>query len=65
MPSMMRSGMPDIRTETTTSLYDLLADPAPSGALAGETSLTATKETVDGDSESVSDDDVLDLRGGW
>jgi hypothetical protein len=41
------------------TLYELLAQPAPAGVAAGETRITATKETVDADAEESSDDDVI------
>lgn len=47
----------------TASLYDILSEAAPAGVQAGETKLTATKETVDGDTEDVRDDDVIYTRG--
>ncbi len=50
-------------SDAENSLYSLLGEPAPPQAAAGETSLTATKETVDADTEDVSDDDVIRLRG--
>jgi hypothetical protein len=40
------------------SLYDLLAEPVPSSVQSGETSQTATKETVDRDREE-SDGTIL------
>lgn len=43
------------------SLYDALGELMPAMVVAGETKLTATKETVDADTEDVSDDDVLNL----
>jgi hypothetical protein len=43
------------------SLYDALGEPVPATVAAGETKLTATKETVDADTEDVSDDDILNL----
>lgn len=33
----------------------------PVGVAAGETQITATKETIDNDTEDVSDDDILNL----
>jgi hypothetical protein len=47
----------------TASLYDVLSEAPPVGAQAGETKLTATKETVDADTEDVRDDDVIYTRG--
>jgi hypothetical protein len=47
------------------SLYEVLAEPAPVGTLAGETSLTATKETLDADTEDAGgDEDIIHGRGG-
>ncbi|MGH2947076.1 MAG: hypothetical protein ACRDPC_12600 [Solirubrobacteraceae bacterium] len=43
------------------SLYEALGEPTPATVAAGETSLTATKETLDADTEDVSDDDILNL----
>jgi hypothetical protein len=43
------------------SLYDELSEPAPVSAASGETALTATKETIDNDTEDIPVDDVLDL----
>jgi hypothetical protein len=44
---------------TEPSLYELLSSRASTGTPAGETGITATKETIDNDTEDVSDDDVL------
>jgi hypothetical protein len=41
------------------TLYQLLARPEPAVSASGETSLTATKETLDADTEDVSDDDII------
>jgi hypothetical protein len=38
-----------------TTLYDLLAEPAPEGAAAGETITTRRKETLDDDTEAFDD----------
>jgi hypothetical protein len=46
------------------SLYELLAEPVGTAVSSGETSLTATKETLDGDSEEASDGEVIYGRGG-
>jgi hypothetical protein len=51
-------------TADAPSIYDLLAAPAPSGAGAGETLVTLSKETLDADTEHVPDDDVIHGRGG-
>ncbi len=56
---MTTSSMPDPTIDS--SLYDALSEPMPSGVATGETALTATKETVDRDTEEVSDDDILNL----
>jgi hypothetical protein len=40
------------------SLYELLSEPAPAGVTAGETRITATKETLDDDREDSFDDDT-------
>lgn len=48
-------------SDVSRSLYDLLAEPAPPGTYAGETRVTATKETLDDDTETVPDDDILNL----
>jgi hypothetical protein len=56
--------MSELATEGRATLYDLLAEAAPGGTFAGETSLTATKETLDGDSEEASDGEVIYGRGG-
>ena len=48
-------------TPIESSLYEALGEPMPATVAAGETSLTATKETLDADAEEVSDDDILDL----
>lgn len=42
-----------------TSLYEVLAQPAPHALSASETRITAAKETLDDDREDVSDDDVI------
>ena len=55
--------MSELATEGRATLYDLLAEAAPAGTFAGETSLTA-KETLDGDSEEASDGEVIYGRGG-
>jgi hypothetical protein len=60
---MKKGSMPELVMDGP-SLYDLLAELAPAGAFADETGLTLTKETVDGDAEDVSDDDVIYGRGG-
>ncbi|HZV72660.1 MAG TPA: hypothetical protein VFF79_03000 [Conexibacter sp.] len=44
------------------SLYDVLDSVPPDGVARAETSLTATKETLDNDQEDLSDDDVIHLR---
>ncbi len=43
------------------SLYRVLGEPAPVSATVGETRITATKETIDDDTEDVPDDDILEL----
>jgi hypothetical protein len=49
------------------SLYDTLESAAPiadrdeDGGGGGETAITATKETMDNDTEEISDDDILNL----
>lgn len=44
------------------SLYEELGEAIPATvAAAGETRITETKETVDNDTEDVSDDDILTL----
>ncbi len=50
---------PLMETSAGSSLYDMLAEPVPRGAAAGETRITATKETLDDDREDLSDDDVI------
>lgn len=52
-------GTPTAETAAAASLYDVLAEPAPWPVTAGETGITATKETIDNDAEDVSDDDIL------
>jgi hypothetical protein len=59
-----RACISELATEGRATLYDLLAEAAPAGTFAGETSLTATKETLDGDSEEASDGEVIYGRGG-
>ncbi|MDP9347182.1 MAG: hypothetical protein M3P44_16015 [Actinomycetota bacterium] len=49
--------MPSPEGEST--LYDLLAVAAPPGVTAGETQLTATKETLDNDQEEPVEGDIL------
>jgi hypothetical protein len=53
-------------TQDGHSLYEVLSEPAPLGTLAGETSLTATKETLDGDTEDAGggDEDIIHGYGG-
>jgi hypothetical protein len=55
--------MGELTTERESTLYDLLAEAPAPGTLSGETSLTATKETLDADAEEVSEEDVIHLRG--
>ena len=43
------------------TLYELLSEPAPSGGLRGETTITATKETIDNDQEA--DQPIILLDG--
>ena len=45
--------------ETNSTLYDVLAVAAPPGMTAGETRVTATKETLDDDREEPLQGDVL------
>ena len=45
--------------EFDSTLYDLLAVPALTGVTAGETGLTATKETIDDDQEQLVEGDIL------
>lgn len=57
---MTKMHSPSIRADQR-SLYPVLGESAPHGTAMGETSITATKETIDNDTEDVSDDDVLEL----
>lgn len=63
---MTRTSRPSIRWSTSlpspegeSTLYDLLAVAAPPGVTAGETQLTATKETLDNDQEEPVEGDIL------
>ncbi len=42
------------------SLYEVLAEVAPDGHLAGETKITRQKETVDGDAEAFAFEELID-----
>jgi hypothetical protein len=49
------TGPPD----STSSLYDLLAEPAPAGSPAGETNITRAKETIDNDVEGFAVEELM------
>jgi hypothetical protein len=53
-----------VNPTSDTTLYDLLAVPAPDGAATVETLITRRKETLDDDAEDLPDDDVIYTRGG-
>jgi hypothetical protein len=45
--------------EADSTLYELLAVSAPTGVTVGETTLTATKETIDNDQEEPIEGDIV------